>query len=102
MGVRDRTIRILFKGSLLLLGGCVIDQAAAPAPETSTIRIGGSAETYEVLELLSEAYTAQMTGIEFTFFPPSQTSGGLQGVKSNAIDLGGVSREPSGGRQALP
>lgn len=96
MGVQNRTIRTLLKSSLLLLlGSCVGNQTAAPPLETSTIKIGGSAETYEVLELLSEAYAERTPGIEFTFFPPSQTSGGLQGVKSNAIDLGGVSRHPS-------
>lgn len=62
---------------------------------TSTVKIGGSAETYEVLKSLTAAYQDQTTGVEFDFFPPSQTSGGIQGIKSNVIDIGGVSRIPT-------
>ncbi len=88
-------IRNIVAGSLvLLLSSCSSIQKPSESTEAinSTIKIGGSSETYEVLELLTEAYQAKTTGIEFEFFPPSQTSGGIQGVKSEAIDIGGVSR----------
>jgi ABC-type phosphate transport system substrate-binding protein len=31
--------------------------------------------------------------LKFNFFPPSQTSGGIQGIKGNLLDIGAVSRE---------
>lgn len=90
-------IRIIFaKSLLLLLCGCVdLSPPPAPVETTSTVKIGGSAETYEVLKVLAKAYQDQTTGVEFDFFPPSQTSGGIQGLKSNVIDIGGVSRIPT-------
>ncbi|MGD1951778.1 MAG: substrate-binding domain-containing protein [Leptolyngbyaceae cyanobacterium] len=77
----------------LVLGGCFV-QAPSSQPTDITVNIGGSAETYETLEVLAEAYKATAPEVEFNFFPPSQTSGGIQGVKSGLIDIGGVSREP--------
>ncbi|MEM1250874.1 MAG: substrate-binding domain-containing protein [Cyanobacteria bacterium P01_H01_bin.21] len=80
--------------SSLFLGGCFV-QAPSNQPTDSTVNIGGSAETYETLEVLADAYKAQAPEVEFNFFPPSQTSGGIQGVRSGLIDIGGVSREPA-------
>jgi phosphate transport system substrate-binding protein len=58
----------------------------------STINIGGSSETYSVLEVLTNAYRSENNGIEFKFMPPSQSSGAIEGVKQETIDVGGVSR----------
>ncbi|WP_228015817.1 hypothetical protein [Leptolyngbya ectocarpi] len=90
-------IRIIFaKSLLLLLCGCTdLSPPPAPVETTSTIKIGGSAETYQVLKILTAAYQDQTIDVEFDFFPPSQTSGGIQGIKSNVIDIGGVSRIPT-------
>ncbi|MEM7066552.1 MAG: substrate-binding domain-containing protein [Cyanobacteria bacterium P01_B01_bin.77] len=87
-------IRIIFAHSLLLLLCSCTNLSPPPVPveTTSTIKIGGSAETYDVIKLLTTAYQDQTTDVEFDFFPPSQTSGGIQGIKSNVIDIGGVSR----------
>ncbi|MEM6837193.1 MAG: substrate-binding domain-containing protein [Cyanobacteria bacterium P01_C01_bin.120] len=58
-----------------------------------TITIGGSSETYEVLELLTDAYAETTATVKFEYFPPSQTGGGITGVKSATLDVGAVSRE---------
>ncbi|MEM6521375.1 MAG: substrate-binding domain-containing protein, partial [Cyanobacteria bacterium P01_C01_bin.70] len=63
------------------------------APSEDTVKIGGSSESYEVLELLTDAYSETTTTVEFEYFPPSQTGGGIAGVKSAAMDIGAVSRE---------
>lgn len=84
---------ILTTVSLLLVGCSNTQPVTKSINSPSTIKIGGSAEVYEALELLTDAYQAQATThIEFEFFPPSQTSGGIQGSKSTVIDIGGVSR----------
>lgn len=89
---------LLMAGSLLLTG-CSNGQALSPSIHSthsaSTIKIGGSAETYDVLENLIEAYQTEYPDSQFEFFPPSQTSGGIQGVKSAVIDIGGVGRIPT-------
>ena len=59
------------------------------------IKIGGSAEAYEILEELSEKYQEKSPDIKFRFLPNSQTSGGIQGVKDNIIDIGAVGRSPT-------
>ena len=81
--------------TLSLLHSCEIDRSANGLlePAYSSIKIGGSAEVYVVLELLSDAYTAEVDGVEFDFLPPSQTSGGIEGVKNEALDIGTVSRD---------
>ena len=77
----------------LFLSSCLGVQAPSSQSTGRTVKIGGSAEAYETLEILSEAYRAKAPEVEFSFFPPSQTSGGIQGVESGLIDIGGVSRE---------
>lgn len=87
-------IHKLFIGGLILsmMLGC--SNAGKPSAQSAndTIKIGGSAETYDVLELLIDTYKTKTTGVEFEFLPPSQTSGGIQAIKSAVIDIGGVSR----------
>lgn len=61
--------------------------------ETATLKLGGSAEAYEVLEQLTEAYQQQNPNIEFSFFSPSQTIGGIRGVQASELDIGGLSRK---------
>ncbi len=89
---------VLIAGSLLL-ANCSNGQASSPSINTTdsvnTTKIGGSAETYEVLERLVEAYQTEAVDSNFEFLPPSQTSGGIEGVKRGVIDIGGVSRVPS-------
>ncbi|MEM8505740.1 MAG: substrate-binding domain-containing protein [Cyanobacteria bacterium P01_D01_bin.1] len=84
----------LLCGALLLLTNCTntSDSTDTTAVET-TIKIGGSSEVYEVLEALTDAYAQKVDDSEFEYFSPSQTSGGIEGVKVNAIDIGAVSRE---------
>ena len=79
----------------LLLTSCSKDIAPSAELSGETIKIGGSAETYEILELLVKAYQTKSAHTQFEFFPPSQTSGGIQGVKSAVLDIGGVSRIPA-------
>ncbi|MEL6139797.1 MAG: substrate-binding domain-containing protein [Cyanobacteria bacterium J06628_6] len=79
---------------LLALASCSVPQATETTSAIEgTIKIGGSSETYEVLELLTAAYTETATDIEFEYFPPSQTDGGIEGVKAAAVDIGAVSRQ---------
>lgn len=84
----------LLGGALLVLTGCstALNSTDATAA-AATIKIGGSSEVYEVLEELTDAYGEKVTNSEFEYFPPSQTSGGIEGVKVAAIDVGAVSRE---------
>ena len=78
---------------LLALASCSTPQSAETASDTeSTIKIGGSSEGYEVLELLTEAYEETATDVEFQYLPPSQTDGGIEGVKAAVADIGAVSR----------
>ncbi|MGF1522929.1 MAG: substrate-binding domain-containing protein [Leptolyngbyaceae cyanobacterium] len=86
-------LRNLFTGAVAFwVGSCSF---AKNSTETSTVllRVGGSAETYEIIELLLEAYVETTDEVEFDFLPPSQTSGGIEGVEISALDIGGVSRE---------
>lgn len=81
---------------LLLLFGCGNNAPLPTAPESSsTIKIGGSSETYELLEQLMEVYQSEANDISVDFFPPSQSSGAIQGVKSKVLDIGGVSSIPT-------
>lgn len=76
---------------LSLLGGCSGNDAS---PSTQTIQVGGSSETLEVIKIAAAAYEAAETGVEIEFLPPSQSSGGLEGIKANILDIGAVSSEP--------
>jgi phosphate transport system substrate-binding protein len=81
----------LLVGAMLALTSCT--QSEPIKGDRPTIKIGGSSEAYEVMEILTEAYAADKEAIEFKFFQPSQTSGGVQGVKDGVIDIGLTSRE---------
>lgn len=81
----------LLVGATLVLTSC--SQSEPIKGDRQTIKIGGSSEAYEVMEILTEAYAAKTEAIEFEFFQPSQTSGGVQGVKDGVIDIGLTSRE---------
>lgn len=84
-----------FLSSLFLgLASCAATDSSNLASNTSEkiIRVGGSAETYEIMERLADAYSAKTNDIKFQFSPPSQTSGGIKGVQTNSLELGGVSR----------
>jgi phosphate transport system substrate-binding protein len=87
---------LLLGGTVLLLGSCATGPSAGTSGEATdgnhTIKIGGSSETYEVLELLADNYSATKAGVTVEFFPPSQTAGGIEGVKAGIFDIGGVSR----------
>ncbi|MEO0869813.1 MAG: substrate-binding domain-containing protein, partial [Cyanobacteria bacterium J06642_11] len=80
---------------LLLLFGCgshvSLSQTSVATDSTSTINVGGSSETYGLLAHLIEAYQPESNDVSFDFLPPSQTSGGIQGVESKLLDIGGVS-----------
>ncbi len=78
-------------GAMLVLTSCT--QSEPIKSDRQTIKIGGSNEAYKVMEIFTEAYKAEKETIEFKFFQPSQTSGGVQGVKDGVIDIGLTSRE---------
>lgn len=89
--MRQQIFSLIVMSTLALFSGCSTESATTDhSPDT--IAIGGSSETYGVLEILTEAYATNTKHIAFEFFPPSQTSGGISGVKNNTIDIGGVSR----------
>ena len=92
--MKSQIIGLLAFSTLTLLAGCSTKPAALveTAQSKDTLRIGGSAETYEALERLTEAYLAKTNHADAEFFPPSQTSGGILGVKNDVMDIGGVSR----------
>lgn len=81
----------LVVGAMLVLTSCT--QSEPIKGDRPTIKIGGSSEAYEVMKILTAAYAAEKEAIEFEFFQPSQTSGGVQGVKDGVIDIGLTSRE---------
>ena len=79
--------------SVLLLSSCTGASNDAVAEEVR-IEVGGSAETLEVLEDLAETYEDTAEGVEISFLPASQSSGGLQGVRDAVLEIGGVSSPP--------
>jgi phosphate transport system substrate-binding protein len=85
----------LLVGAMLVLTSCTQSEPIKGDRQTirQTIKIGGSSEAYEVMEILTAAYAAEKKTIEFQFFQPSQTSGGVQGVKDGVIDIGLTSRK---------
>jgi phosphate transport system substrate-binding protein len=84
----------LLCGALLVLTSCSNTSDSTDTTAVgATIKIGGSSEVYEVLETLADAYGQKVSSSEFEYFSPSQTSGGIEGVKVEAIDVGAVSRE---------
>ena len=89
---------LLFVGLAVSSSGCATTVSSTTqraigdsSQSNAVITVGGSGESYETIERLAEAYEAK-TGTEFDFFPPSQTSSGVEGVKSNTFDLGGTGR----------
>ncbi|MGF1494267.1 MAG: substrate-binding domain-containing protein [Microcoleaceae cyanobacterium] len=82
---------------LLALGACTNgsnpEESSASSDTQRKVRVGGSFETLATLEVLSEAYQEETEDVEFEFAPPSQTGGGIQGVKDGLLDIGAVSRE---------
>lgn len=94
--------------ALVGIQSCTQDKGSKTSIKTSPaleeikteIKIGGSAETYELLEELAEAYREKNENIEFTFLPNSQTSGGIQGIKDSIIDIGAVGRSPDAEEQS--
>lgn len=91
---RNNLVKLGICGFLLMgLDSCT----NSPTPGSlkaveSKITLGGSAEGYEVLEILTEAYSDREEGIEFEYFPPGQTDGAIEGVKKQVLDIGSVSR----------
>ncbi len=83
-------IRLAVVG-MLVLTSCT--QSEPIAFERQTIKIGGSSEAYKMMEIFTDAYAAETNTVEFKFLQPSQTSGGVQGVKDGVIDIGLTSRE---------
>lgn len=82
-------------GAMLLSMGCAQTSVNEDTPgDEAQIRIGGSAETLEALETLTEAYTASGAAVTFDFLPPSQSSSGIQGIKDDVLDIGAVSIDP--------
>jgi len=88
-----RLANLLTGCALLGALGCASAVSKAPTQTVSkTIRLGGSSETYEILEQLAEGYSDTNSYIEFKFASPSQTSAGIQGVKAEQLDIGALSR----------
>ncbi|MEM6868095.1 MAG: hypothetical protein AAF528_06920, partial [Cyanobacteria bacterium P01_C01_bin.121] len=95
------TLSLLVSSLLVSISGCATTTAStvsSTSPRASEVAaevtIGGSGEAYAPLEILAEAHQAK-TGTKFEFFPPSQTSGGVEGVKNSTFDIGGVSKGPT-------
>lgn len=97
--LKKRILPFLLLGGLLtVVSSCAKTVATSELATASTgtkavISIGGSAEAYETLEQVAEGYQAK-SGTEFDFFPPSQTSSGIEGVKNGTFDVGAMSRLP--------
>ncbi|MBE9061160.1 substrate-binding domain-containing protein [cf. Phormidesmis sp. LEGE 11477] len=92
--LRKSLTTVLIGGALLGTVSCSPPSAdSASQAVTEVLDIGGSAETYEVLEALTEGYSKAVGNAEAKFAPPSQTSAGIQGVKADTLDIGALSRE---------
>ncbi|MEL6224687.1 MAG: substrate-binding domain-containing protein [Cyanobacteria bacterium J06627_8] len=98
--IKSVVCSIVLIGAVGFLQGCTsnsvsenVGDASLALEEDATLSFGGSSEAYEVLEKLAEAFNQTVDGaVDYEFFPPSQTSGGLEGVASQVFDIGGVSR----------
>lgn len=78
-------------GAIVALTSCT--QSEPIASPKQTIKIGGSSEAYPMMKIFAEAYAAEKENIQFRFLQPSQTSGGVQGVKDGVINIGLTSRK---------
>lgn len=84
---------LLIASGALLLSSCAVNSYNSPEQASdTTIKIGGSSETYSTISLLTDAYLEQTDQVAFEFLPPSQTDSGIQGVSSKELDIGGISR----------
>ena len=90
-------MRLIAVGAMVVLTSCTGDREIETTETTikEVIKIGGSLEAYEMIEVLKEAYEAETesTSTEFKFLNSSQSSGGIQGVKDGVLDIGLTSRE---------
>jgi len=84
--------RLLLASVALFLSSCTSNGSTLTEQDTTTIKVGGSSETYATIELLTDAYVDQTDRVDFKFLPPSQTDSGIQGVSNRELDIGGVSR----------
>ena len=84
---------VLISSAYLGLAGCSASKTDSQNLAISKLSLGGSSETYEILEQLTEAYSQSTPNIKFKFYPPSRTAGGIRGVEANVLGIGGVSRK---------
>ncbi|MFK8186234.1 MAG: substrate-binding domain-containing protein [Phormidesmis sp.] len=84
---------ILISSAFFGIAGCSAATNTASSNSAVTLEIGGSAETYEILEELAESYNESGSSTKFDFFPSSQTAGGIKGVKLNELNIGSMSRK---------
>ncbi|MEM9008569.1 MAG: substrate-binding domain-containing protein [Cyanobacteria bacterium P01_F01_bin.86] len=92
--MKKETIRNILMGSAFLaIVGCSAAPETTDADSTAKLKVGGSSETYGILEDLTERYSQSGVSTQFEFTPPSQSSGGINGVKLNELNIGGLSRK---------
>lgn len=89
---------LLISSAFLGIVGCSAATVTAPssAPDSNLkvgLKVGGSSETYGILEDLTEQYSKRSANTQFEFLPPSQTGGGITGVKLNELNIGSLSRK---------
>ncbi|MEM7773611.1 MAG: substrate-binding domain-containing protein [Cyanobacteria bacterium P01_A01_bin.37] len=89
------THKLFLSSVLVMLSSCTPNRFSAEPDEVAetTLKFGGSSETYEVLGKLADAFSQETEEVTIDFLPPSQTSGGIEGIISQFLDVAGVSRE---------
>lgn len=95
--MKARSLLMALMGILTAATFSSCTPSSEPFTPKAHITIGGSSEGYPVLKILAEAYENEE--IEIKFAPSSQSSGGIAGVKDQAIDIGIVSRELTAGEK---
>lgn len=74
--------------------GCQLTKPAQPLPKKAKrIKISGSRTCLPLMEILAKAYKKKHPGVEIAFLPGAHSPAGIQGVHSNTLDIGSVSRE---------
>ncbi|MEM6451411.1 MAG: substrate-binding domain-containing protein [Cyanobacteria bacterium P01_D01_bin.105] len=93
--MQKKALNTILIGSVFL-GIASCSAATVPTPSSTPeakLKIGGSSETYPILEELTERYSKSGANTQFEFLPPSQTGGGINGVKLNELNIGSLSRK---------
>lgn len=90
-------VRLFLTGCTNTTGIANPNGGATPTINPSTaqqeIKIGGSSSVYPALRAIATSYSQKNPNTKITFMDNTQTEGGIAGVKTQLLDIGGMSRD---------